>query len=572
VPVGEGSVQDTVVQRLLEAKLVNAQQIADAERLQKSGGGSVSSNLVKLGAIPEKEFNDFLSKLYGVPFVDIAGQEVDPAVVRLIPADVANKFQVVPMKRNGRHLTVVMANPANIFAIDDIKFITGCEVETRVGSEASIKKAIDRFYDSAGSLSDLMKEFHEDVELVDTQEDDSGGVNLGEITGEEAPVVKLVNSLLADAIRKGASDIHVEPFEKSVRVRFRIDGELYEMMSPPVRMKLAMISRLKIMAELDIAERRIPQDGRIRLRMFNKNIDLRVSSLPTIYGEKIVMRILDKSNLNIDLTKLGFDPVAFKKLNRAIELPFGMVLVTGPTGSGKTTTLYSALTRVNRPGVNIMTAEDPVEYNLDGINQVNVNDEVGLTFATALRAFLRQDPNIIMVGEIRDIETASIGVKAALTGHLVLSTLHTNDAPSTLNRMVDMGVEPFLVGSSVNLIMAQRLLRRVCLACKKSAPIHHEVAEELGFTPEEAKAISVCEGKGCVECNNTGYKGRQGVYEVMPISPAIRDLILERAPTSEIKKVAVAEGMLTLRAHALIKLKEGLTSPEEVLKETSKDD
>jgi type IV pilus assembly protein PilB len=410
------------------------------------------------------------------------------------------------------------------------------------------------------------------VELVDTQEDDSGGVNLGEITGEEAPVVKLVNSLLADAIRKGASDIHVEPFEKSVRVRFRIDGELYEMMSPPVRMKLAMISRLKIMAELDIAERRIPQDGRIRLRMFNKNIDLRVSSLPTIYGEKIVMRILDKSNLNIDLTKLGFDPVAFKKLNRAIELPFGMVLVTGPTGSGKTTTLYSALTRVNRPGVNIMTAEDPVEYNLDGINQVNVNDEVGLTFATALRAFLRQDPNIIMVGEIRDIETASIGVKAALTGHLVLSTLHTNDAPSTLNRMVDMGVEPFLVGSSVNLIMAQRLLRRVCLACKKSAPIHHEVAEELGFTPEEAKAISVCEGKGCVECNNTGYKGRQGVYEVMPISPAIRDLILERAPTSEIKKVAVAEGMLTLRAHALIKLKEGLTSPEEVLKETSKDD
>ena len=564
--------QDTVVQRLLDAKLVNAQQIADAERLQKSGGGSVSSNLVKLGAIAEKEFNDFLSKLYGVPFVDIAGQEVDPAVVRLIPADVANKFQVVPWKRNGRHLTVVMANPSNIFAIDDIKFITGCEVETRVGSEASIKKAIDRFYDSAGSLSDLMKEFHEDVELVDTQEDDSAGVNLGEITGEEAPVVKLVNSLLADAIRKGASDIHVEPFEKSVRVRFRIDGELYEMMSPPVRMKLAMISRLKIMAELDIAERRIPQDGRIRLRMFNKNIDLRVSSLPTIYGEKIVMRILDKSNLNIDLTKLGFDPVAFKKLNRAIELPFGMVLVTGPTGSGKTTTLYSALTRVNRPGVNIMTAEDPVEYNLDGINQVNVNDEVGLTFATALRAFLRQDPNIIMVGEIRDIETASIGVKAALTGHLVLSTLHTNDAPSTLNRMIDMGVEPFLVGSSVNLIMAQRLLRRVCLACKKSAPIHHEVAEELGFTPEEAKAISVFEGKGCVECNNTGYKGRQGVYEVMPITPAIRDLILERAPTSEVKKVAVAEGMLTLRAHALIKLKEGLTSPEEVLKETSKDD
>ena len=565
--------QDTVVQRLLEAKLVNAQQIADAERLQKSGGGSLSSNLVKLGAIAEKEFHDFLTKLYGVPFVDIAAQDVDPAVIRLIPADVANKFQVVPLKRNGRHLTVVMTNPSNIFAIDDIKFITGCEVETRVASEASVKKAIDRFYDSAGSLSDLMKEFHEDVELVETQDEDAGGgVNLGEITGEEAPVVKLVNSLLADAIRKGASDIHVEPFEKSVRVRFRIDGELYEMMSPPVRMKLAMISRLKIMAELDIAERRIPQDGRIRLRMFNKNIDLRVSSLPTIFGEKIVMRILDKSNLNIDLTKLGFDPNAFKKLNKAIEMPFGMVLVTGPTGSGKTTTLYSALTRVNRPGVNIMTAEDPVEYNLEGINQVNVNDEVGLTFATALRAFLRQDPNIIMVGEIRDIETASIGVKAALTGHLVLSTLHTNDAPSTLNRLVDMGVEPFLVGSSVNLIMAQRLVRRVCVACKKIAPIHHEVAEELGFTAEEAKAIQVSEGAGCVECNNTGYKGRQGVYEVMPITPTIRDLILERAPTSEIKKVAIQEGMLSLRAHALIKLKEGSTSAEEVLKETSKDD
>jgi type IV pilus assembly protein PilB len=569
---GRDLVQDTVVQRLLEAKLVNPQQIADAERLQKTGGGSVSSNLVKLGAIAEKEFNDFLSKFYGVPFIDIAAQDVDPAVVRLIPADVANKFQVVPLKRNGRHLTVVMANPSNIFAIDDIKFITGCEVETRVASETSIKKAIDRFYDSAGSLSDLMKEFHEDVELVEATEDETGGVNLGEITGEEAPVVKLVNSLLADAIRKGASDIHVEPFEKSVRVRFRIDGELYEMMSPPVRMKLAMLSRLKIMAELDIAERRVPQDGRIRLRMFNKNIDLRVSSLPTIFGEKIVMRILDKSNLNIDLTKLGFDPVAFKKLNRAIEMPFGMVLVTGPTGSGKTTTLYSALTRVNKTGVNIMTAEDPVEYNLEGINQVNVNDEVGLTFATALRAFLRQDPNIIMVGEIRDIETASIGVKAALTGHLVLSTLHTNDAPSTLNRLIDMGVEPFLVGSSVNLIMAQRLLRRVCNPCKKMAPIHHEVAEELGFTAEEAKSIQLAEGQGCVECNNTGYKGRQGVYEVMPITPAIRELILERAPTSEIKKVAVSEGMLTLRAHALVKLKEGLTSSEEVLKETSKDD
>jgi type IV pilus assembly protein PilB len=433
-----------------------------------------------------------------------------------------------------------------------------------------VKSAIDRFYDSAGSLSDIMKEVAEDVEIVEDHEEEM--VNIGELTGEEAPVVKLVNSMLADAIRKGASDIHVEPFEKSVRVRFRIDGELYEMMSPPLRMKLAMISRLKIMAELDIAERRIPQDGRIRLRMFNKNIDLRVSSLPTIYGEKIVMRILDKSNLNIDLTKLGFEERGLKRLVRAVEMPFGMVLVTGPTGSGKTTTLYSALTRINRPEVNIMTAEDPVEYNLDGINQVNVNDEVGLTFAAALRAFLRQDPNIIMVGEIRDIETASIGVKAALTGHLVLSTLHTNDAPSTLNRMVDMGVEPFLVASSTNLILAQRLVRRICTNCKQDVELHPEIIEELGISDEQAREMDAKEGKGCVECNNTGYKGRMGVYEIMPISPGIRDMILDRAPTSEVKKLAVQEGMLTLRSHALMKLKDGVTSVEEVLKETSKDE
>jgi type IV pilus assembly protein PilB len=476
----------------------------------------------------------------------------------------------VPYKRTGRRLVVAMANPSNIFAIDDIKFITGCEVEVRVASEGAVKKAIDRFYDSADSIANVMKEFNEDVEIVeDTVED---GVNLSELTGEEAPVVKLVNSLLADAIRKGASDIHIEPYEKMLRVRFRIDGELYEMMSPPLRMKLAIISRLKIMAELDIAERRIPQDGRIKLRMFNRTIDLRVSSLPTIFGEKIVMRILDKGNLNIDLTKLGFDPSALKKLERAVDQPYGMVLVTGPTGSGKTTTLYSALTRVNKPAVNIMTAEDPVEYNLEGINQVNVNDEVGLSFAASLRSFLRQDPNIIMVGEIRDIETGSIAVKAALTGHLVLSTLHTNDAPSTLNRMVDMGLEPFLVASSTNLIMAQRLIRRICSSCKEQKVLHPEVLEELGIAENEAKDLTVYEGTGCVECNNTGYKGRQGVYEVMPISSAIRDLILDRAPTSEIKNVAVQEGMLTLRAHGLIKLRAGLTTAEEVLKETSKDD
>jgi len=563
-------VQDALIQRLIEEKNITKQQVTDAERLQKSGGGTLTANLVKLGAVTEEEYNEFLTRFYGVPVVDIAGADVDPAVIRLIPSDVASRFQIVPYKRTGRRLVVAMANPSNIFAIDDIKFITGCEVEVRVASEAAVKKAIDRFYDSADSIANVMKEFNEDVEIVEDAVED--GVNLSELTGEEAPVVKLVNSLLADAIRKGASDIHVEPYERSLRVRFRIDGELYEMMSPPLRMKLAIISRLKIMAELDIAERRIPQDGRIKLRMFNRTIDLRVSSLPTIFGEKIVMRILDKGNLNIDLTKLGFDPTALKKLERAVDQPYGMVLVTGPTGSGKTTTLYSALTRVNKPAVNIMTAEDPVEYNLAGINQVNVNDEVGLTFAAALRSFLRQDPNIIMVGEVRDIETASIAVKAALTGHLVLSTLHTNDAPSTLNRMVDMGVEPFLVASSVNLIMAQRLIRRICASCKEQTVLHPEVLEELGLKESEAKEFTVYEGTGCVECNNTGYKGRQGVYEVMPITSGIRDLILDRAPTSEVKSLAVKEGMLTLRAHGLIKLRAGLTTAEEVLKETSKDD
>ena len=375
--------QDMLNQRLIEAKKISKQQVAEAERLAKSNGGSLGVNLVKMGVLTEDELKDFLSEFYGVPAVDIASAEVDPAVIRLIPSDVASRFQVVPYKKNGRKLTVVMSKPSNIFALDDIKFITGCEVETCVAPDDVIKKAIDRFYDSAESLASVMKEFDEDVEFVEEVDDD--GVDLSDITAEEAPVVKLVNSLLADAIKKGASDIHIEPFERQLRVRFRIDGILYEMMSPPLRLKSAIISRLKILAELDIAERRIPQDGRIRLRMLNKNIDLRVSSLPTVYGEKIVMRILDKSNLNIDLTKLGFDEESLQKLIRAVEQPYGMVLVTGPTGSGKTTTLYSALSRLNRPEVNIMTAEDPVEYNLDGINQVNVNEEIGLDFAKALQ-------------------------------------------------------------------------------------------------------------------------------------------------------------------------------------------
>jgi type IV pilus assembly protein PilB len=411
-----------------------------------------------------------------------------------------------------------------------------------------------------------MKSMEEEVEIVEEQpEEETGAVE----DADQAPVVKLVNSLIADAVRKRASDIHIEPYEKLLRVRFRIDGVLYEMMAPPFRMKASITSRLKIMAELDIAERRVPQDGRIKLRTLGKTIDLRVSTLPTIFGEKVVMRILDRSSLNIDLMTLGFEQAALDNFLKAVQSPYGMVLVTGPTGSGKTTTLYSALSRVNTPEVNIMTAEDPVEYNIEGINQVHMHEEIGLTFSAALKAFLRQDPNIIMVGEIRDLETGSIATKAALTGHLVLSTLHTNDAPSTINRMIDMGIEPFLVASSTNLILAQRLLRRICSHCKEEVKLHPEILRELGLTDEDRANGVFYEGKGCIECNNTGYRGRQGAFEVMPVTPGIRDLILDRAPTSEILTQARTEGMLTMREDALMKLKKGLTTAEEVLKETA---
>ena len=562
--------QENIGLKLLEARLISPESLQKAQQQVKTGGGNLTTALVKTGAISEADLTKFLAELYGVPSVDLSNFQPDPGVVKLIPSDVASKFQVVPLSRTGRRLTVAMANPANIFAIDDIKFITGCEVQPVVAPEGMVKKAIDKAYDSAASFETVMKGLDDEIEVIDETPDDVPDVALlGE--AEQAPVVKLVNSLISDAVRKGASDIHIEPYERTLRVRFRIDGTLYEMMSPPFRMKAAIISRLKIMAELDIAERRVPQDGRIKLRLLGRTIDLRVSSLPTIFGEKVVMRILDKGNLNIDLGKLGFQEQAYTDFSRAIAQPYGMVLVTGPTGSGKTTTLYSALSKINVPEVNIMTAEDPVEYNLEGINQVLVHDDVGLTFAAALRAFLRQDPNIIMVGEIRDIDTGSIAVKAALTGHLVLSTLHTNDAPSTINRMVDMGIEPFLVASSTNLIMAQRLLRKVCASCKTDVKLHPEALRELGLSDEDARKESFKEGKGCVDCNNTGYKGRVGVYEVMPMSARIRDQILDRSSTAEIKKQAVAEGMLTLRMDALIKLKKGITTAEEVLKETAAD-
>jgi type IV pilus assembly protein PilB len=559
-----------IVLRLLEVGLLTEEQVQAAQRLASSEGGSALSHLLRMGVLTEQDLLRFLSDHFGTPGIHLDETEIDPAVIRLIPAEVATKYQVIPVRREGRKLVVAMANPANFFAIDDIKFITGLEVEALVATETQIRRAVDKYYDSAESMAEVMKSIEDDIEVVEEEEEEEAqGADLG---ADEAPVVKFVSSLISDAVRRGASDIHIEPYEKTLRVRFRIDGTLYEMMRPPFRLRSAIISRLKIMADLDIAERRVPQDGRIKIRLKNKVVDLRVSTLPCVHGEKVVLRILDKSNLNVDLTRLGFEPDALEKFLRAIEAPYGIVLVTGPTGSGKTTTLYSALTRLNRPEVNIMTAEDPVEYNLDGINQVNINEAVNLTFASALRSFLRQDPNIIMVGEIRDGETASIAVKAALTGHLVLSTVHTNDAPSTLGRLLDMGVEPFLVASSMNLVLAQRLVRKVCPKCREPVALNDELLRELQMPREMAETAQVFRGKGCMECNNTGYRGRVGVYEVMPMSTRLREMVLERASALEIKRQALLEGMKSLRMDALLKLARGITSPEEVLKETAPDE
>ncbi|MEZ4388353.1 MAG: type IV-A pilus assembly ATPase PilB [Candidatus Krumholzibacteriia bacterium] len=557
-------VRDKIAARLLEAAVINEAQIEQAKERQKADGGSLGLALMRIGAVEEKVYTQFLGQVYNLPVVDLDQAAISTDCIELIPADVASKFQVLPVERRGRILTVAMANPANIFAIDDIKFITSLDVQPVVASEVAIKRAIDRYYASTDSLASIMEGIEDDIEVVEEQDDDDVG------GGEEqnAPVVKLVNTLLAEAVKIGASDIHIEPYEKHMRVRYRVDGILQEVMEPPVKLKSAITSRLKIMSELDIAERRIPQDGRIKLKVGDKKVDLRVSTLPCIFGEKVVMRILDKGNLTLDLASYGMEPKALKDVYEAVAKPYGMVLVTGPTGSGKTTTLYSCLSRVNNPDVNIMTAEDPVEYNLDGINQVQVRDEVGLTFAAALKAFLRQDPNIVMVGEIRDLETGGIAVKAALTGHLVLSTLHTNDAPATVNRMIDMGIEPFLVASSTNLIMAQRLVRRICKNCKVREEVPPEALADIGLPPD----TEVMHGKGCEKCGGTGYKGRQGLYEVMPITGSLRELILDRASTSELRKQACADGMLTLRQDGLEKIKKGLTTIEEVLRETTVQD
>jgi len=593
---------------LLKEKRITPAQLQEALNYQKTSGGKLGYNLVKLGFVKDEEITSLLSKQYGVPSINLAQFEIDPAIVKLIPAETAHKYQIVPLSRAGATLTIAMTDPTNVFAMDDIKFMTGYNVEPVVASETAVTDAITRYYpanvpaprvaaepkkkkepkveqaanltnaatlemvtraleETAGDISDDDVEMLEEIEQID--------VNTLEKQSGEAPVIRLVNLMLMSAIQKGASDIHVEPYEKEFRVRFRIDGILYNVMAPPMKFRDAITSRIKIMAKLDIAEKRLPQDGRIKIRFGDgeggtKEIDFRVSILPTLFGEKIVMRLLDKDKLMLDMTKLGFETDSLRKLEFAISKPWGMVLVTGPTGSGKTNTLYSSIAKINTAETNIMTAEDPVEFNLVGVNQVQVRENIGLNFAAALRSFLRQDPNIILVGEIRDFETAEIAVKASLTGHLVLSTLHTNDAPSTISRLMNMGIEPFLVASSVNLICAQRLVRRLCTECKADHPHDPKALVDAGFTDEEAHRVIPKKGKGCDRCNGSGYKGRVGLYEVMEITDELRELILVGASALELKRKAVDEGMITLRRSGLHKVMEGVTTIEEVARETVK--
>lgn len=589
---------------IVNAQLITEEQLQKALLAQKKEGGRLGSVLVRLGFIDEPKLLKFLSQQYGVPAIDLAKLEIDPAVVKLVPAEVVKKYLVVPIKRMGATLSLAMVDPSDVFAIDDIKFMTGYNVEPIIASESSVVELVNKYYGkgavavvektmtieakdytlseedadnpfqnqednpmvSVDDFDTVVGDALENIDVVEEQQDDGG------VKDVDAPIVKLVNGVLVNAIKVGASDIHVEPFETVFRVRFRIDGSMKTIMNLPTKIKNAVVSRLKIMSKLDIAERRLPQDGRIKLKLGKKKeVDFRVSTLPCLFGEKVVMRILDKGNLALDLTKLGFEEGALKDFTESINSPYGMVLVTGPTGSGKTTTLYSALSTINTPEINIMTAEDPVEYNLMGINQVQMKEEIGLNFAAALRSFLRQDPDVVMVGEIRDYETAEIGVKAALTGHLVLSTLHTNDAPSTVNRLLNMGIEPFLVASSVILILAQRLARRICAKCKEPDNVLPDALLKAGFKQEEIKGMVVYKGKGCDMCNKTGYKGRVALYEVMPVKEELRELILQGASADEIKKKAIALGMKTLRMSGLSKVKEGMTTIEEVLDSTFAD-
>jgi len=560
---------------LLKEKAISPEQLQQAQRAQREGGARLGSVLVKLGFLTQSEVTNFVSRQYGIPAVDLSYFETDPAVIKLIPYDVAKRYEILPLSRVGSSLTIAMADPTNVFALDDIKFMTGYNVEPVVVAESDILEAIERAYSlrSEDNLESVIASLDGQETSLEIQEEQKE-MNLEDLekAADQAPIVKLVNMILTDAVKRGASDIHLEPYEKEYRVRFRMDGVLQNIMTPPMKAKDAITSRLKIMAKLDISEKRLPQDGRIMLKMNverkKKQLDFRVSTLPTLWGEKVVLRLLDKENLRLDMTKLGFEPESLEKFQRAILKPYGMVLVTGPTGSGKTNTLYSAISLVNKPDTNIMTAEDPVEFQIHGVNQVQMKEQIGLNFAAALRAFLRQDPNIILVGEIRDFETAEIAIKAALTGHLVLSTVHTNGAPETISRMMNMGIEPFLVATSVHLIAAQRLVRRICKDCAEKVDVPFEALVRAGFTPEEARQVKVMKGRGCPTCNNSGYKGRTGLYEVMEIGDELRELILVGASAMELKKKAIENGMLTLRRSGLTKVMEGITTMEEVARET----
>jgi type IV pilus assembly protein PilB len=557
---------------LVRENLISLQQLQKAQEEARKSGGRLGSLLVKQGAIGESDLTQFLSKQYGVPAISLSDFDIDDDVLKLVPRATAEKHQCIPVNRAGSSLIVAMSDPSNIFAIDDLKFLTGYNVEVVVASDVAIKEAIEKCYAEKGpSYDELMAGFDDAEVAIVEAEHGENALDL-EKDANEAPVVKLVNLILLDAIKKGASDIHVEPYEKDFRVRFRIDGVMYEVMRPPMKMKNAIISRLKIMSELDISERRLPQDGRIKLKLGRgKEMDFRVSVCPTLFGEKVVLRLLDKSNLQLDMTKLGFEEQQMKDFMEAIDRPYGMVLVTGPTGSGKTTTLYSALSKLNEVAWNISTAEDPVEFNFFGINQVQMHDDIGLNFAAALRSFLRQDPDIIMVGEIRDFETAEIGVKAALTGHLVLSTLHTNDAPGTVSRLLNMGIEPFLVTASLNAIVAQRLCRKLCPDCKRPVEVEEQTLLDAGFPAEEIGTFQPFEPAGCKTCNDRGYKGRVAVYEVMPLWDGLKELIIQGCSTAELKQEAIRLGFRTLRMSALNKVKLGVTSLSEALGNTAPD-
>ncbi len=568
---------------LIKENIITSEQLDQALKQQRAQGGRLGSILIGLGYVDDDDITSALSKQYGVPSINLAYFEIDPSVIKLIPLETAQKYLVIPLSRVGNTLTVATADPTNVFAMDDIKFMTGFNVEPVVASEASIAQALEKYYGTPHAIE--LKKVYEEIAHSDSKEgveefdleelapeDQEISIDQLQRSSEEAPIIKLVNLILSDSLKKGASDIHMEPYEKDFRVRFRIDGILYNMMNPPLRLKDAITSRVKIMAKLDISEKRLPQDGRLKIRTTlegkKKEIDYRVSTLPTLFGEKIVLRILDRDTLPLDMSKLGLEEISLKRVEAGILKPYGMVLVTGPTGSGKTSTLYSALNRLNTTETNIITAEDPVEYNFRGINQVQIKEQIGLTFAAALRSFLRQDPNIILVGEIRDFETTEIAIKAALTGHLVLSSMHTNDAPATISRLLNMGIEPFLVATSVHLICAQRLIRKVCGECKTELKTPIQTLINAGFAPEEAKGIQTFKGEGCPRCNGTGYKGRVGLDEVMEISEDIQELILVGASAREIRRKAIEEGMLSLRSSGLAKIKAGMTTLDEVLRET----